>query len=91
MGGGRRVGGKYLVFVYYPAAQLLVLALVEPLVLDDLVYRDVLEAQALRELLGVCCFAHAGGACDDDVGVLARHSCARLGRSLARARGMRRS
>ena len=67
------MGWAHLVFVDDPTARLFVLALVEPFVFDDLVHGDVLESCGARQLLCVRCFAYAGCAGDDDVGVLTRH------------------
>lgn len=63
----------YLVLVHYPAPCFLVFALVEPLVLHDLVHRDVLQPCCARKLLCVCCLAYTGGSSEDDVWTLARH------------------
>jgi hypothetical protein len=63
----------HFVFVDYPAPGIFIFALVEALVFDDLVHRHVLEACRSRELLCMCCLAHAGCACDYDVWVRARH------------------
>ena len=63
----------YFVLIYDPAAELLVLAFVETFILDDLVYRHVLEAQTSRKLLRMCGLANARRSRDDNVGILPRH------------------
>lgn len=63
----------HLVFVYDPAPCLLVLALVEPFVLDNLVDGDMLQSRRAGELLSVRRLADTRRTRDDDVWARACH------------------
>lgn len=69
----KELGFAHLVLIHYPASELFIFSLVESLVLDDLIDRNVFESQVLGQLFGVCRFPYTRGTSDHNVRKLARH------------------
>jgi hypothetical protein len=63
----------HFILIHNPTPHLLIPALMEPLIFHDLIDGQMCETQIARNFLCVRRLAHARRACDEDVGVRARH------------------